>query len=188
MDKNLTRTKKRIRIWNCSSLILRILTFIFLYRDDRYYSPEPQYLREAAYPYERSYERAYDYPPERRRYDYNTNRNSKRQGRIIYYANLPEINRSPPTTDPRERFDYRSRNRYDDRYYGPYPYQKGSDYYPYRKDNVRPRYEEHSMDKAPYQPVKNPTEGNNRETKKSPERRLYSENDRTQFSQESDQQ
>lgn len=118
----------------------------------------------------------YDYP-ERRRGDAN-----RRQGRIIYYANLPEIPRRSPEMEDRDRYDYRFNNRYhDDRYYSPYPHRRDPIPYSNRKDPVRPRYEERSMEKAPYVPAKEPAEGNDRESKKNSERRMYEEGG--QFSQ-----
>lgn len=148
-------------------------------RDDRYYyHPEPPYSTIEP----QSHDRLYEYP-ERRRLDGN-----KRQGRIIYYANLPEVTRAPPEPPRRERFDYRPANRYyDDRYYSPYPYRKDPIPYPGQKNPLRPRYEERSMEKAPYSPEKVQSDGSGREGKKKPERRTYEENDRNQFSQNNSQ-
>lgn len=151
----------------------------FLFRNDRYYNSEPQRLREP-----RPYDRMNDYS-ERRRADAN-----KRQGRIIYYANLPEISRPSTEMVDRERYDYRFKNRYhDDRYYAPFPYRRDPIPYPNRKDPVRPRYEERSMEKVPYAPTKDAAEGNGngREAKKNPERRLYDGDERSQFSQNNNQ-
>lgn len=143
-------------------------------RDDRYYYPEPQYSPRDPHSYDRLYDNQ-----DRRRLDGN-----KRQGRIIYYANLPEVTRAPPEPSRRERFDYRPTNSYyDDRYYSPYPYRKDPIPYSGRKNPVRPRYEERSMEKAPYSPEKDQTDESRREGKKKPERRTYEENDRNQFSQ-----
>ncbi|KAH1023411.1 hypothetical protein HUJ04_012616 [Dendroctonus ponderosae] len=94
----------------------------------------------------------------------------KPQKRIIYYATLPEISRSPPNVDLRDRYRY-ERDRYDDRYVqDPYRFRKS---YP-----PKARYEDEG--KTPY-PVKVLTDVNVREVKKSPERRIYSEVDRNRY-------
>ncbi|CAG9759809.1 unnamed protein product [Ceutorhynchus assimilis] len=105
---------------------------------------------------------------ERTRNDYSFS-GQKPQKRIIYYATLPEISRSPPNLDLRDRYRY-DRDRYDDRYL--------SDPYRFRKTYPKLRYEDEG--KSPY-PVKVLTDVNVREVKKNPERRIYSKVDRTRY-------
>ncbi|KAF2884349.1 hypothetical protein ILUMI_21798 [Ignelater luminosus] len=133
------------------------------YRDDPYYRYE-----------ESRYEPQYG-PAE---YDRYRPEFSSRQRRIIYYATLPEVVRTPPNVNLRDRYSYR--DRYDDRYVtspslsvaeGGYRFRKP---YPFTKS----RYEqEMERTKASY-PLKVSTDVNVRETKKNPERRIYSEPDR----------
>lgn len=87
------------------------------------------------------------------------------QKRIIYYATLPEV----PRTPPRDRYRY-DPYRYDDRYL--------NDQYSYRANYPKSRYEEDS--KTPY-PVKALADVNVRDIKKNPERRIFSEVDRTRY-------
>lgn len=165
----------RIHLISYYKRIYTVITLNFNFRNDRYYNTEPQRVREP-----RPYDRMYDYP-ERRRADAN-----KRQGRIIYYANLPDIPR--PDMHERDRYDSRFDNRfYDDRYYSPYPYRRDPVPYPNRKAPVRPRYEERSMEKVPYTPTKGQSNESGREAKKNPERRLYNENERGEFTQNNSQ-
>ncbi|KAF5276692.1 hypothetical protein FQA39_LY06496 [Lamprigera yunnana] len=101
-----------------------------------------------------------------------------RQRRIIYYATLPEVVRTPPNVNFRNRYIYRER--YDDRYVTS-PSQSGTEenLYRFRKPSTytKPRYEqEMERTKAAY-PLKVSTDVNVRETKKNPERRIYSETD-----------
>ncbi|XP_066254893.1 uncharacterized protein [Euwallacea similis] len=92
------------------------------------------------------------------------------QKRIIYYATLPEVSRTPPNVNLRDRYRY-EQYRYDDRYL--------NDPYRYRANYPKAaRYEEEN--KAPY-PVKVLTDVNVREVKKNPERRIYSEADRNRY-------
>lgn len=134
------------------------------YRDDPYYRYE-----------ESRYEPQYG-PAEHDRYRPEF---TSRQRRIIYYATLPEVVRTPPNVNLRDRYSYR--DRYDDRYVTSpsLSVAEGNSYrfrkpYPFTKS----RYD-HEMErtKAPY-PLKVSTDVNVRETKKNPERRIYSEPDR----------
>ncbi|KAL3289396.1 hypothetical protein HHI36_022825 [Cryptolaemus montrouzieri] len=67
------------------------------------------------------------------------NYSGNRQRRIIYYANLPEITRSPPGTDFRDRYRYRPD--YDERY----PVEGYR-----RKIYEKPLFDEASRNKSPY--------------------------------------
>ncbi|KAJ8949094.1 hypothetical protein NQ318_016999 [Aromia moschata] len=99
-----------------------------------------------------------------------------RQRRIIYYASLPEINRSPANADLRDGYDYRDRDRYDDRAF--YPNMS----YQLRKPYDKARYEENER-KAPLHPLKVSTDVSVRDVNKTPERRVYSEVDRNRYPQ-----
>ncbi|KAL1493334.1 hypothetical protein ABEB36_011408 [Hypothenemus hampei] len=93
----------------------------------------------------------------------------KPQKRIIYYATLPEVSRSPPNVNLRDR--YRDdQYRYDDRYLND----------PYRVSKGYPKSAYEDEGKTPY-PVKVLTDVNVREVKKNPERRIYSEADRNRY-------
>ncbi|KAJ8927277.1 hypothetical protein NQ314_020280, partial [Rhamnusium bicolor] len=89
--------------------------------------------------------RYYDYP-ERSHDSYNNYNNysgSKgRQRRIIYYATLPDISRTPPNVDLRDRYQYR--DRYEDRYFSPEPS------YQLRKPYTKPRFGENENRKPTY--------------------------------------
>ncbi|KAF5277244.1 hypothetical protein FQR65_LT00352 [Abscondita terminalis] len=139
------------------------------------YPPRPfnPYRDDAYYRYEES---RYDprYGPlenERPRSEFPT-----RQRRIIYYATLPEVVRTPPNVNLRNRYVYR--DRYDDRYLSsPSQAETEKSSYRFRKppSYTKSRYEEEiERTKVPY-PLKVSTDVNVRETKKNPERRIYSE-------------
>lgn len=141
---------------------------------DPYLLPPPHYYEQRYDPYyrldnfrHRRYEQKYE--PERDD-GYGKNR------RIIYYATLPEVVRSPPNADLRDRYSYR--DRYDDRYVTSPPLSVTADPYRYRKAYLpnKARYEERERTKVPY-PVKVSTDVSVREIKKNPERRIYSEAD-----------
>lgn len=102
-------------------------------------------------------------------YDRERSFNPKRK-RIIYYATLPDITRTPPNVDLRDRYNYG--DRYDDRYY-PYP----DRYHP--KVLPKSRYDT-DRNKDSY-PLKVSTDVNVKEIKKNPERRIYSEVDRNRY-------
>lgn len=148
----------------------------FYVRQSRHYDPYPQppsYYENRRDPYYRfddfrRYEQKYE--PVDRDEGYNKHR------RIIYYATLPEIVRSPPNVDLRDRYTYR--DRFDDRYVTSRPLSVSSDPYRYRKGYPisKARYEENDRTKVPY-PLKVSTDVNVREIKKNPERRIYSEAD-----------
>ncbi|KAJ8964775.1 hypothetical protein NQ317_007721 [Molorchus minor] len=104
-------------------------------RNERYlnYEPRDDY---------RSRSRYYD-PPDRSYDNYNNYSGSKgRQRRIIYYATLPDVTRSPPLADLRDRYDYYRDGRYDDRQFYPDPN------YQLRRPYQRARYEEDNDRKA----------------------------------------
>ncbi|XP_060515863.1 uncharacterized protein LOC132695568 [Cylas formicarius] len=125
------------------------------YRDERYHRYDNR-DRDVYRPRYEHYERPRSYYP---------STPQKPQKRIIYYATLPEIPRSSPNSEIRDRYHY---DRYDDRYSDPYRIRKG----PLKSSN----YED---GKTPY-PVKVSTDVNVREVKKNPER-IYSEVDRTRY-------
>lgn len=131
----------------------------YRYRPDPYYHHDD--VRDRRY-YGPRYDR---YGPDRSdHYSYS----NRQQRRIIYYATLPEVVRTP------ERFSYY--DRYDDRYPSP------SETYKFRKQPsftvTKSRYEqEMEGTKTPY-PLKVSTDVNVREVKKNPERRIYSETER----------
>lgn len=113
------------------------------YYDDRYYAADDLYRRD---PYYDIYDRKKYYPgygPRVDRYDeaYD-NYVPRKPKRIIYYAHLPEVVRTPPSVDLRYRYsvdpyrrfddDYNARTgRYDYRFRNRYPYA------PLRKDERR---------------------------------------------------
>ncbi|CAK1542281.1 unnamed protein product [Leptosia nina] len=110
------------------------------YYDDRYYAPDDLYRRD---PYYDIYDRK-RYPGARvDRYDDTyDNYVPRKPKRIIYYAHLPEVVRTPPSVDLRYRYsvdpyrrfddDYNARTgRYDYRFRNRYPYA------PVRKDDRR---------------------------------------------------
>ncbi|KAB0800995.1 hypothetical protein PPYR_05349 [Photinus pyralis] len=132
------------------------------YRDDPYYRYE-----------ESRYDPRYGSPEsERPRSDFPT-----RQRRIIYYATLPEVVRTPPNVNLRNRYVYR--DPYDDRYVTS-PSQPAAEEssYRFRKPSTPYTKSRHEQEiertKASY-PLKVSTDVNVRETKKNPERRIYSE-------------
>ncbi|XP_056636454.1 uncharacterized protein LOC130445012 [Diorhabda sublineata] len=128
-------------------------------------------------------ERPYDRPPNVPRDNYRQNYpdytrnlspdyNPNRKRRIIYYATLPDISRNSRNDDYRPPFDrYIYRDRYEDRY----PYQDR--YVDYRRYD-EPRYED-DRPREPAYPVKVSTDVKVRGLKKNPERRIYSDVDRT---------
>lgn len=107
--------------------------------DDRYLPPDDLYRRN---PYDPR--RNYDYPryvPRVDRYDDVYDSSLRKPKRIIYYAHLPEVVRTPPSVDLRYRYivdpyrrfddDYNARSgRYDYRFRNRYPYP----YAPLRKE------------------------------------------------------
>lgn len=101
---------------------------------------------------------------------------SSRQRRIIYYATLPEVVRTPPNVSLRNR--YNDRDRYDDRY-ATSPSLSIPDETSYNSRNPFPksRYDRQLERGEPPYPLKVSTDVNVRETKKNPERRIYSEPD-----------
>lgn len=149
----------------------------FYVRQSRHYDPYPpppsSYYNQPRDPYYRFDEfRRYEqkYEPVDRDEGYN------KQRRIIYYATLPEIVRSPPNVDLRDRHVYR--DRYDDRYVTSRPLSVSTDPYRYRKgytQSSKARFEENDRTKVPSYPVKVSTDVNVREIKKNPERRIYSQ-------------
>ncbi|XP_049826401.1 uncharacterized protein LOC109608324 isoform X2 [Aethina tumida] len=137
-------------------------------RYSRHYDPMPNHYRYDPYyqmdvPKDR-YDSRYD-----NYYDRERSFNPKRK-RIIYYATLPDITRTPPNVDLRDRYNYG--DRYDDRYY-PYP----DRYHP--KVLPKSRYDT-DRNKDSY-PLKVSTDVNVKEIKKNPERRIYSEVDRNRY-------
>ncbi|XP_023312713.1 uncharacterized protein LOC111692820, partial [Anoplophora glabripennis] len=150
------------------------------YRNDRYYNydsrePYDDYSTRSRY---RDYaEKPYD------NYNYNNynshnnyNGSKGRQRRIVYYATLPEISRTPPNGNLRDRYD--QRDRYENRYFSP------ESSYQMRKPYTKSSYDE-SDNRKPQYPVKVSTDVNVREVKKNPEGRIYSEVDRNRFPQNS---
>lgn len=132
----------------------------YRYRPDPYYHHDE--VRDRRY-YGPRYDR---YGPDRS--DHYSTYSNRQQRRIIYYATLPEVVRTP------DRFSYY--DRYDDRYPAP------SETYKFRKQPsftaTKSRYEqEMEGTKIPY-PLKVSTDVNVREVKKNPERRIYSETER----------
>ncbi|OWR48378.1 hypothetical protein KGM_205404 [Danaus plexippus plexippus] len=112
------------------------------YYDDRYYAADDLYKRDPYYDlYDRS--RYNPYSPRVDRYDEGYNNYVPRKPkRIIYYAHLPDVIRTPPSVDLRYRYtmdpyrrldeDYYTRvGRYDYRFRNRYPYA------PVRKDERR---------------------------------------------------
>ncbi|KAK5639204.1 hypothetical protein RI129_011696 [Pyrocoelia pectoralis] len=102
-----------------------------------------------------------------------------RQRRIIYYATLPEVVRTPPNVNLRNRYTYR--DAYDDRYVTSPSQPVGEESsYRFRKPSTPYTKSRHEQEiertKASY-PLKVSTDVNVRETKKNPERRIYSEPD-----------
>ncbi|KAJ8912201.1 hypothetical protein NQ315_003805 [Exocentrus adspersus] len=155
------------------------------YRNDRYYNydtrdrwdeyaPRPRYRDYRANPYG-------NYNQYDNTNNYNNYSGTKgRQRRIVYYATLPEISRTPPSVNLRDRYGYRDRTAgyRDDRYFAPdtlAPYQL-------RKPYTKARYEENDSRKAQY-PIKAATDVNVREVKKNPEGRIYSEVESNRFPQ-----
>lgn len=131
----------------------------YRYRPDPYYHHDE--IRDRRY-YSPRYDR---YSPDRNDHYAYSNR---QQRRIIYYATLPEVVRTP------DRFSYY--DRYDDRYPAP------SEPYKFRKQPsftvTKSRYEQDMEGtKTPY-PLKVSTDVNVREVKKNPEGRIYSESER----------
>ncbi|KAK4871953.1 hypothetical protein RN001_016077 [Aquatica leii] len=130
------------------------------YRDDAYYRYE-----------ESRYDPRYGFlENERPRSEVPT-----RQRRIIYYATLPEVVRTPPNVNLRNRYIYR--DRFDDRYLSSPSQPEEESSYKFRKPPPysNSRYEQEiERTKAPY-PLKVSTDVSVRETKKNPERRIYSE-------------
>ncbi|XP_076261592.1 uncharacterized protein LOC143197234 [Rhynchophorus ferrugineus] len=128
------------------------------YRDDYRYDPH-----EVNYGYDQGMESYYRAGP------YYPAYTQRPQKRIIYYATLPEIPRSP-NVELRNRYRY-DRDMHDDRFLNEaYRGRKG---YPYKS-----RYEDDGT--IPY-PVKVSTDVNVREVKKNPERRIYSDVDRPRY-------
>lgn len=136
------------------------------YRDENLRHPEP------IHPYNRD-ENIGNYYNERPVY---------KQRRIIYYATLPEVVRSPPATDLGDRYNYRGSYEPDDRFpripsqnaqrvLDPYRFRK-----PFPAD--KSRYDESGPIpvKGAY-PLKVQTDVNVKEIKKNPERRIFSEGD-----------
>lgn len=152
------------------------LTFFFSREDPYHYNSIPRNTRD---PYR--YDRMRDYYPEppSALYDDIRRPEKKPQRRIIYYTTLPEISRTQRDDDHRDRYD--PRDRYYDRYGPPSP-----DPYRYRyKGYTKPRYEENLVrdDKSGY-PVKVTTDISVREVKKNPERRIYSDVNRSRYAQD----
>ncbi|XP_017784279.1 PREDICTED: uncharacterized protein LOC108567967 [Nicrophorus vespilloides] len=130
-------------------------------RDMEYYPRPARHYN----PYRDPYYRRQDYD-----YQYYEEDKPSKHRRIIYYATLPDLGRSPPNVDLRDRYSYR------DRYVTSLPVSVGADKFraagnPYSK----PRFDESS--KSAY-PLKVSTDVNVREIKKNPERRIYSDVDR----------
>lgn len=114
-----------------------------------------------------------------------------KQRRIIYYATLPEVVRTPSPNSADYRYRFRYQDGYDDRAPGmtssgrlppgppgPADYRGGK---PYTNQIQKHRdYDRANAErkKTPLYPVKVSTDVNVREPKKSPERRVYSEVDR----------
>lgn len=112
-----------------------------------------------------------------------------KQKRIIYYATLPEVVHTSPSAD--HRYTYQYQDSYDDRYMSVPPGSNApavsgsnsADTYRIRKsygnqlqkhrEYERPRIDRQK--KTPLYPVKVSTDVNVRETKKTPERKIYSE-------------
>ncbi|KAK9890000.1 hypothetical protein WA026_008814 [Henosepilachna vigintioctopunctata] len=86
-----------------------------------------------------------------------------RQRRIIYYANLPEITRSPPSVDFRDRYRYR------DTYAEKYPVDPLA-----RKMYRNFRFDEDVRNTGPYS-LRVSKDVNVHQIEKNPERRIYSE-------------
>lgn len=118
------------------------------YYDDRYYPADDLYRRDPYYDlYDRKRYNPAAYGPRVDRYDeaYD-NYVPRKPKRIIYYAHLPEVVRTPPSVDLRYRYsvdpyrrfdeDYSARaSRYDYRFRPRYPYaplRKDDRRYPYR--------------------------------------------------------
>lgn len=114
------------------------------YYDDRYYGADDLYRRDPYYDLYDSKRYFPGYGPRVDRYDeaYD-NYVPRKPKRIIYYAHLPEVVRTPPSVDLRYRYsvdpyrrvddDYLARTgRYDYRFRNRYPY-----YAPVRKDERR---------------------------------------------------
>ncbi|CAH0562608.1 unnamed protein product [Brassicogethes aeneus] len=120
------------------------------YRNDPYYS---------RYDSQNDYYDRYDNHYADRDRSYNA-----KPKRIIYYATLPDITRTPPNVDLRDRYNYG--DRYENRYY------PSLDRYRSTK-----RYDSYDRSKDTY-PLKVSTDVNVKEIQKNPERRIYSEVDR----------
>ncbi|XP_018330401.1 uncharacterized protein LOC108740542 [Agrilus planipennis] len=158
-------------------------------------------MREKFYdfrPYEHDYppRRSFNYPPENgfsnsytsfpprkrygRRYEtyrqYDFERNNmdkpKKQTRIIYYATLPEVARSPPKVNLRDRFNYNYDGYLDDPYFGPgrfrEPYVPPPQFFENDSKRMKPSTSATTFSKDVA--VKEP--------KKVPESRIYSEAER----------
>lgn len=135
-------------------------------------------------PYRRNYYRdevpRYPVSPSPYNENYYDTRPVYKQRRIIYYATLPEVVRSPaPSGDLGDRYNYRDFYETDSRY-GGVPLQNVGRGDPYRFRKPLPldksRYDEGGSVKGPY-PLKVSTDVNVKEIKKSPERRIFSEGD-----------
>lgn len=129
---------------------------------------EPYYHHEEhrSRPYYPRYEQYNNrYTPGQDHYSYSSNR---QQRRIIYYATLPEVAHGPSRAGLWGKFGYR--DPYDDRYNGP------TDSYRYRKSSYNPTKSRYDPEmEGSKTPLKVSTDLNVRETKKNPERRIYSE-------------
>lgn len=128
------------------------------YRDEPYYR-----LEESRYNPQISADTNYDL--------YRPDFSSHRQRRIIYYATLPEVVRTPPNVNLRDRYNYR--DRYDEGYVDYPSLLPEINHKPY----YNARYESDSDSPKPY-PLKVWTDLRVREAKKNPERRIYSEGER----------
>lgn len=164
----------------------------YRYRDnsDDYYTRFPRHYQPYQDPYNRNY-----YRDENPRYqpgspyetddnigNYYNERPVYKQRRIIYYATLPEVVRSPhPVGDLGDRYNYRDSYEADGRY-ARIPSQNahrvGVDPYRFRKPFPveKSRYDESGSVKGAY-PLKVSTDVNVKEIKKNPERRIFSEGD-----------
>ncbi|XP_047506522.1 uncharacterized protein LOC125050613 [Pieris napi] len=111
------------------------------YSNDRYYAPDDLYRRD---PYD-LYDRKRYYPGASRadRYDETyDNYVPRKPKRIIYYAHLPEVVRTPPSVDLRYRYSVDPYRRFDDDYSArtgrlDYRFRNRYPYAPVRKDERR---------------------------------------------------
>ncbi|GJQ68158.1 hypothetical protein Trydic_g10729 [Trypoxylus dichotomus] len=151
-----------------------------------YYSRTPRHYQQHPDPYHWNYYRddnpRYPYDNHGDNGNYYNDRPVYRQRRIIYYATLPEVVRSPSTSDSGDRYNYPASYEPNDSYsrIPSQSVQRVPDPYRFRKPFPleKSRYDESGPIplKGSY-PLKVQTDVNVKEIKKNPERRIFSEGD-----------